>query len=44
MSASASENSAHRPRGLFPDRMLKAAAALAACAASATAGANTSNG
>jgi cytochrome c oxidase subunit 2 len=44
MSVSASENSAHRPRGLFPDRMLKAAAALAACAASAAAGANTSNG
>jgi len=44
MTASASDNRAHRPRGLFPDRMLKAAAALAACAASATAGANTSNG
>ncbi|MGA2397184.1 MAG: cytochrome c oxidase subunit II [Steroidobacteraceae bacterium] len=44
MSASASDNRAHRPRGLFPDRMLKAAAALAACALSATAGANTSNG
>jgi cytochrome c oxidase subunit 2 len=44
MTASASDNRAHRPRGLFPDRMLKAAAALAACAASATAAANTSNG
>jgi len=44
MSASASDNRDHRPRGLFPDRMLKAAAALACCAASATAGANTSNG
>ena len=44
MSAPASDNRAHRPRGLFPDRMLKAAAALAACAASATAAANTSNG
>jgi len=44
MTASASDNRAHRPRGLFPGRMLKAAAALAACAASVTAGANTSNG
>jgi cytochrome c oxidase subunit 2 len=44
MTAPASENRAHRPRGLFTDRMLKAAAALAACAASATAAANTSNG
>jgi cytochrome c oxidase subunit II len=44
MSASASDNRDHRPRGLFPDRMLKAAAALACCVASATASANTSNG
>jgi cytochrome c oxidase subunit II len=44
MTAPASDNRAHRPRGLFPDRMLKAAAAIAACAASATAAANTSNG
>jgi cytochrome c oxidase subunit 2 len=44
MSATASDNRDQRPRGLFPDRMLKAGAALAACAASATAGANTSNG
>jgi cytochrome c oxidase subunit II len=44
MSAPASENRAHRPRGLFPDRLLKAAAALAACALSAAAVANTSNG
>jgi cytochrome c oxidase subunit II len=44
MSAPASDNRAHRPRGLFPDRLLKAAAALAACALSAAAVANTSNG
>jgi cytochrome c oxidase subunit 2 len=44
MSASASDNRAHRPRGLFLDRIGKAAAALGATAASATAGANTSNG
>jgi len=44
MSAPASDNRAHRPRGLFPDRLLQAAAALAACALSAAAVANTSNG
>jgi cytochrome c oxidase subunit 2 len=44
MSAPASDHRAHRPRGLFPDRLLKAAAALAACALSAAAVANTSNG
>ena len=44
MSAPASDHRAHRPRGLFPDRLLQAAAALAACALSAAAVANTSNG
>ena len=44
MSAPASDNRAHRPRGLLPDRLLQAAAALAACALSAAAVANTSNG
>src|SRR5580693_7279389 len=44
MSAPASDNRAHRTRGLFPDRLLQAAAALAACALSAAAVANTSNG
>jgi cytochrome c oxidase subunit 2 len=44
MTAPASDNRAHQPRGLFTDRVLKAAAALAACAASAPAAANTSNG
>ena len=39
-----SDNRTDRPRGLFHGRMLKAAAVLAACAMSATAGANTSNG
>ena len=44
MSAPASDHRAHRPRGLFPDRLPQAAAALAACALSAAAVANTSNG
>ena len=44
MSAPASDNRARRPRGLFPDRLLQAVAALAACALSAAAVANTSNG
>src|ERR1700734_2413081 len=44
MSAPASDHRAHRPRGLFPDRLLRAAAALTACGIAASAGANTSNG
>ena len=44
MSAPASDHRAHRPRSLFPDRLPQAAAALAACALSAAAVANTSNG
>jgi cytochrome c oxidase subunit 2 len=43
-SACDTDLSAEQPSGFFNDRMLKVAAVLAACAVSAAAGANTSNG